>query len=69
MDLHPYDTICHNMYITTIPLHLTKPSEQVKFESFNVTTLNPLEQKTKEHRVNELVNDVLKPHQLLLYGV
>ncbi len=53
----------------TIPLRLTKPMESFKLRSFNVTTLKPMEQETKEHHANELVNNILEPCQLLLYGV
>jgi hypothetical protein len=53
----------------TILLRLTKPLERFKFESFNVTTLKPVEQETKEHHTNELINGILKPRQLLLCGV
>jgi hypothetical protein len=53
----------------TISIRLTKPLERFKFGSFNVTTLKPVDQETKEHRASEVVNNVLELRQLLLCGV
>jgi hypothetical protein len=55
--------------LPTIPLYLTKPSEQFKFGSFTVTIVKPVEQETNEHCASELANGILEPRQFLLCGV